>query len=206
MDFEVFFLILFIITFNLIIYLKFNIISQNFIFFDKPDGKLKRHSKPVSLIGGLIILINLYLITFFLKLLEIDNSIFEGNYTYGVLILGTIYYLIGLFDDLKNLEPYIKLSLIVFSTFLVIYLFPEISLEHLKISFVKTNYEFKYSLIFLVLAFALLSNSMNMFDGINLQLLLFTLFVFIVFILKVLIHFFSLLTISLLFLGLWIQK
>ena len=147
MDFEVFFLILFIITFNLIIYLKFNIISQNFIFFDKPDGKLKRHSKPVSLIGGLIILINLYLITFFLKLLEIDNSIFEGNYTYGVLILGTIYYLIGLFDDLKNLEPYIKLSLIVFSTFLVIYLFPEISLEHLKISF-ETNYEFKYSLIF----------------------------------------------------------
>ena len=96
MDFEVFFLILFIITFNLIIYLKFNIISQNFIFFDKPDGKLKRHSKPVSLIGGLIILINLYLITFFLKLLDIDNSIFEGNYTYGVLILGTIYYLIGL--------------------------------------------------------------------------------------------------------------
>ena len=81
-------------------------------------------------------------------------------------------------------------------------MFPEISLEHLKISFVKTNYEFKYSLIFLVLAFALLSNSMNMFDGINLQLLLFTLFVFIVFILKGFIHFFSLLTISLLFLSL----
>ena len=65
MNFEVFFLILFIFLFNLILYLKFNNISQNFIFFDKPDGKLKRHSKPISLIGGLIILVNLYLITFF---------------------------------------------------------------------------------------------------------------------------------------------
>ena len=98
--------------------------------------------------------------------------------------MGTIYYLIGLFDDLKDLAPHIKLSLIVFSTFFVIYLFPEISLQHFKISFLKTNYELKYSLLFLVLAFALLTNSMNMFDGINLQLFLFTLFVFILFILK----------------------
>ena len=92
MNFEVFFLILFIFLFNLILYLKFNNISQNFIFFDKPDGKLKRHSKPISLIGGLIILVNLYLITFFLKLLQIENSIFEGNYAYAVIILSTIYY------------------------------------------------------------------------------------------------------------------
>ena len=184
MDFDVFFLILFIFLFNLIIYINFDTISENFIFFDKPDGKLKRHLKPISLIGGLVILINLYLITFFLKLLQIENSIFEGNYAYAVIILGTIYYLIGLFDDLKDLAPHIKLSLIVFSTFFVIYLFPEISLQHFKISFLKTNYELKYSLLFLVLAFALLTNSMNMFDGINLQLLLFTLFVFILFILK----------------------
>ena len=184
MNFEVFFLILFIFLFNLILYLKFNNISQNFIFFDKPDGKLKRHSKPISLIGGLIILVNLFLITFFLKLLQIENSIFEGNYAYAVIILSTIYYLIGLIDDLKDLAPHTKLSLIVISTFIVIYLFPEISLQHFKISFLKTNYELKYSILFLVLSFALLSNSMNMFDGINLQLLLFTIFVFILFIFK----------------------
>ena len=112
-----FFLILFIFLFNLIIYINFDTISENFIFFDKPDGKLKRHLKPISLIGGLVILINLYLITFFLKLLQIENSIFEGNYAYAVIILGTIYYLIGLFDDLKDLAPHIKLSLIVFQLF-----------------------------------------------------------------------------------------
>ena len=69
---SVFFLIILIILFNLIFYLKFNVISK-FTFFDKPDGKLKRHSNPTSLIGGLVILINLYLIIFFLMLLDIDN-------------------------------------------------------------------------------------------------------------------------------------
>ena len=202
MDLEVFFLLSFISIFNFVIYLKFDTISGNFVFFDKPDGKLKRHSKPVSLIGGLVILINLYLITFFLKLLEIDNSIFEGNYAYAVITLSTLYYLIGLIDDLKDLTPMMKLSFIVLSTFFIIYLFPEINLEHFKISFLEKNYHFKYSILFLILAFALLSNSMNMFDGINLQLLLFTFFVFIVFILKGFNSiFFALLLICLLFLS-----
>ena len=41
---------------NLFIYFNFNYISNFFNFFDKPDRKLKKHSKPVSLIGGSIIL------------------------------------------------------------------------------------------------------------------------------------------------------
>ena len=76
---SVFFLTILIILFNLIFYFKFNIIS-NLAFFDNPDGKLKRHSNPTSLIGGLVILINLYLIIFFLILLDIDNSIFKNNF------------------------------------------------------------------------------------------------------------------------------
>ena len=100
---EFFFLTLFIFLFNLIIYLKFEIISKNFIFNDKPDGKLKKHSKPASLIGGLIILINLYLITFFLKLLNLSNSIFDDNFVYMLISLGTLFYVIGLIDDLKEI-------------------------------------------------------------------------------------------------------
>ena len=73
---NIFYLTLLIFLFNLIIYLKFNLISKFFSIVDKPDRKLKRHSKPVLLIGGLIILINFYLIIFFLKLMNIDNSIF----------------------------------------------------------------------------------------------------------------------------------
>ena len=63
-------LILTLLLFNILIYLKFETITNKLNFFDKPDGKLKKHSQPVSLIGGLVILINIYLIVFILNLLE----------------------------------------------------------------------------------------------------------------------------------------
>ena len=200
---SVFFLTILIILLNLIFYLKFNVIS-NYTFLDKPDGKLKRHSSPTSLIGGLVILINLYLISFFLILLDIDNSIFKNNFLNAIIILSTLFYLVGLVDDLKNLTPNIKLLFLILSIFFVAYLFPEINLELIKISFLKkTLYFNKYSFFFTTLSFLLLANAINMFDGINLQVILFCLFVFIVFIIKGFLPiFFILLSISFIFLGL----
>lgn len=198
-----FFLTILIILFNLIFYLKFNVISK-FTFLDKPDGKLKRHSNPTSLIGGLVILINLYLIFFFLMLLDIDNSIFKNNFLNAIIILSTLFYLVGLIDDLKNLSPNIKLLSLILSIFFVAYLFPEINLELIKISFLKKTYYFnEYSFFFTILSFLLLANAINMFDGINLQIILFCLFIFIVFIIKGFLPlFFILLSISFIFLGL----
>jgi UDP-GlcNAc:undecaprenyl-phosphate GlcNAc-1-phosphate transferase len=195
---SVFFLTILIILFNLIFYLKFNVISK-FTFLDKPDGKLKRHSNPTSLIGGLVILINLYLIFFFLMLLDIDNSIFKNNFLNAIIILSTLFYLVGLIDDLKNLSPNIKLLSLILSIFFVAYLFPEINLELIKISFLKKTYYFnEYSFFFTILSFLLLANAINMFDGINLQI-----FIFIVFIIKGFLPlFFILLSISFIFLGL----
>ena len=204
---EIYFIFLFITIFNLIVFYKFDTISQSLTFFDKPDGKLKNHSKPVSLIGGLIILINLYLIIFSLSFLNFKNLIFENNFMFGLILLSTLFYLIGLVDDIKNLSPNKKLIFLFISTIIVIYFFPSINLEHIKISFLKDIFYFEYSKIFLVFSFALLANSMNMFDGINLQLILFTSFLFIVFILKGFLSiFFILLLICLFFLAILIYK
>lgn len=201
---ELLLLTLFIIFFNLIIFLKFENISQNLIFFDKPDGKLKKHKKSVSIIGGLIILLNLYLIIFFLQIIGLDNVIFEDNFSNIILILGTLFFIIGFIDDFKNLSPNIKLILIIISISLVTLFFPEIKLEHIKITYLEQVYSFKgFSFIFIILSFALLANAINMFDGINLQLICFTLFIFLIFILKGFLPiFFSLLLISFIFLGL----
>ena len=199
---EIYFIFLFITIFNLIVFFKFETISQKLTFFDKPDGKLKKHLKPVSLVGGLIILINLYLIIFSLSLLNFKNLAFENNFMSGFILLSTLFYSIGLVDDLKNLSPNKKLIFLFISIIMVIYFFPSINLEHIKISFLKEILYFKYSKIFLVLSFALLANAMNMFDGINLQLILFTSFVFIIFILKGFLPiFFILLLICLIFLA-----
>ncbi len=195
------FLSIFIFLFNLIIFVKFETISKNFIFFDKPDGVLKKHKKPTSLIGGLIILINTYLIIFFLKVLELDNF-FDDRFIYFIITISTFFFLIGFIDDLKNLSPNKKLFWIIFAIGLTLYLYPEIRLNHIKISFLKSYIHFEYSFIFLIFCYALLSNSLNMFDGINLQLISFTIFIFLIFITKGFVSiFFLLLLICLIFLA-----
>ena len=181
---NIFYLTLLIILFNFILYIKFDSLSSSFALYDKPDGKLKRHSKPASLIGGLLILVNFYLIIFSLNSINIDNAIFEGKFLSVVITLSTLFFLVGLLDDLKNLTPNIKLLYLILSIVFVAYLFPEMNLELVKISFLKTYYFNDYSLFFTILSFLLLANAINMFDGINLQLILFCLFVFIIFILK----------------------
>ena len=179
------FISLFVFFLNLVIFLNFENLTSKLSFFDKPDGKLKKHKEPISLIGGLIILINLFLIIFFLKIFDLDHLLFEGNFSYIIIFLGTLFFLIGFYDDLKNLSPNIKLIFLITSIFLITILFPEIKLKIIKISFLEQIYFFKnYSLLFTILSFALLANALNMFDGINLQLIFFSLFIFLIFILK----------------------
>jgi len=65
---EIFFFSIFLIIFNYIIYIKFETISKKLVFFNKKDEKLKKHLQPIFLIGGLIIILNMYLIIFFFKI------------------------------------------------------------------------------------------------------------------------------------------
>ena len=187
---QIYLMITFVLLFNLIILFNFDVISRSLNFFDKPDGKLRKHKNPVSLLGGLIILINIYLITFILNLLDLNDQIFSGQFLYIFIILNTFFYIVGAVDDISNLSPNLKLILISGSFLITVYFFPEIKLELIKISFLEKNYYFNsYSILFLLLSFSLLLNAMNMFDGINLQLILFSIFVFITFIIN---SFFSL--------------
>ena len=124
---NIFYLTLLIIFLNLILYIKFDTISKFFTLFDKPDGKLKKHLKPASLIGGSVILANLYLIIFASKLLSIDNLIFDNNFLVVIITLSTLFFLVGLLDDTINLTPNIKLLSLILSILFVVYLFPQIN-------------------------------------------------------------------------------
>ena len=128
-------MITFVLLFNLIILLNFDVISRSLNFFDKPDGKLRKHKNPVSLLGGLIILINIYLIIFILNLLDLNDQIFSGQFLYIFIILNTFFYIVGAVDDISNLSPNLKLILISSSFLIIVYFFPEIKLELIKISF-----------------------------------------------------------------------
>jgi len=147
--------ILIILLFNLSIYLKFETIANKLNFFDKPDGKLKKHSQPVSLIGGLVILINIYLIVFTLNFLGLENLLFERKYLSLFLFLTTLFYMVGALDDLKNIKPNYKLLLIFLVLVISIIFFPEIKIVEIKISFLSKMYYFKfpYTQIFIIFSF-----------------------------------------------------
>ena len=135
--------------------------------------------------GGFVILVNLYLVSFLINLFNLDYLIFKNHFITTILILGTLFYLIGILDDLKNLDPNLKLFLIIISIGFSAYLFPELNLKLIKISFLDKNFYFNnFSFFFTLLSFALLLNALNMFDGINLQLILFTSFIYLLFIFK----------------------
>lgn len=174
-----------ILVINLIFLIKFQQINKIFKIIDKPDGKLKKHKDPVSLLGGLVILLNMYLIIFLIQFFGLEYLIFEKNFLYIIIILSSIFYLIGIIDDLKNLNPNIKLVLIILSIALIVHIFPDLNLELIKISFLEKNFYFNnFSDIFIILSYSLLLNALNMFDGINLQLILFCFFIFCIFIFK----------------------
>ena len=86
--------------------------------------------------------------------MDINNLIFEDNFVYASILLITLFYFVGLIDDLKNLTPNLKLLFLILSIVLVIYLFPEIKLEQIKISFLQKIYYFnEYSTVFIILSF-----------------------------------------------------
>ena len=72
------FLIIFL--FNLIFFLFYKNISSIVKVYDYPDSIRKKHSKPVPLIGGLQLLLNIYVIYFLNHYFDIVSKSFRIEY------------------------------------------------------------------------------------------------------------------------------
>lgn len=126
----------------------------NFLL-DKPDTIRKFHTRPTPLIGGLIILI-----VFF-----IYNLLMNQNYNFNFFLFLLIFFLLGFIDDIFNLSPYIKISvLILIISFYKNYLFFE---EVYFYEFGAVKLSFLGSYIFFTLSILLFINASNMMDGID---------------------------------------
>ena len=75
--------------------------ASHFGIVDKPDGRLKVQEAPIPYLGGLSIYIS-FLVTLSL-FFEFDQR------ALGLLLGGTLVMILGLLDDLKAIEPYIKI-------------------------------------------------------------------------------------------------
>ena len=158
-----FFLIFFILL--IIFYInKFRIlIAKKTNLIDKPNKVRKFHLSETPLLGGLMIysafFFTNYFLYFFYNFGMIDIIIFAAS---------SCYFFIGLFDDAKGLQYKYKLffSFILFSFFLIL----EPNLQLTKIYFITLDKYFylgNYSIFFTTICLMLLTNAINLIDGID---------------------------------------
>lgn len=174
------FYVISIVISNFILILYIDKITSLIGIFDKPDGVRKLQVTPVAPIGGILIVFNLFillLITFFYKnFFVINNTLFKisGEYYlrgyFSFFITSIIFFIIGLYDDKKDLTPSFKLSSLFFVTLCTILIDETLVLNQLK--FATTDHIIilgNFSFIFTIICFLFLLNALNLYDGINLQ-------------------------------------
>jgi len=144
--------------------------------YDYPLNKRKIHKIKTPLIGGVFLLINIIFINilyfffndFYFKDL---NKIFLSYQKYLIFIFTSlIIFLIGYFDDKKNLNANLKFFLFIIIVAISIHLDQNLSLENIVIKFLNININlYNFGIFFTILCFLLFINAANMYDGINLQ-------------------------------------
>jgi|694.fasta_scaffold45504_3 UDP-GlcNAc:undecaprenyl-phosphate GlcNAc-1-phosphate transferase len=176
--------------FNLFIYLFFDKIKNIYNVYDQPDFIRKIHKKKIPLFGGFYLILNLTLIFIFhlindtalAKLLLIFNNQKEALIFF---FISCLIFVCGYFDDKFGITPFKKLFSISFIIASFLLLDENSLIKNLQFAFYSENVELKkFSFLFTFLCMIILINAINMFDGVNLQLGLYSFFIFLVFYIK----------------------
>jgi len=185
---ELFIIFFIIFLFNFLIF-KFNFrISEKLNLYDIPDFKRKIHLEKVPITGGIYLYTNiiLFLAIIIFKYPNEQNLLFSGNRElFSFIFLISSLFAIGLYDDKYNLKPFTKLFISAFAIFIFVLLNENIIIE--KLFFESFNYSVylsKLSIPFTILSILIFLNALNMFDGIDLQVSSYILFILICILLK----------------------
>jgi UDP-GlcNAc:undecaprenyl-phosphate/decaprenyl-phosphate GlcNAc-1-phosphate transferase len=157
-----------LIVLNSILFFNYLKIANKFDFLDYPDNLRKVHSQPTPYVGGIFIFIN-FLFFFILKNLNFDlpgETILNSK----VLISCFVIFVLGLFDDKKNLNPFLKFILLVLIISLFLKFEQNGKLKYLKFSFTDNILSLGDASLFIsILCYLIFINALNFFDGLNLQ-------------------------------------
>ena len=171
---------------NYFILSRFDYISSKVKLYDIPDFKRKIHNSKVSLIGGCIFFFN-FLLFFFYSIYSENYILFFINKLsfFSFFFTMLFIFIIGFVDDIYKLRPEIKLfSLSIIFVFALTY-DVNLIIDNLKfLSMDEVINLYSFSLPFSILCILLFINSLNMFDGINMQIAFYFFIVLIFFLLK----------------------
>ena len=193
-------LILVSLILNFFIILNYKKISNIIGIYDYPDKKRKIHLKKVSLIGGLAVYINFFLL--FVSVVLIPDFFEENLKSFfikksnflNLFFISSFIMLLGVYDDKKNLNANLKFIILTIFIYILLKFNNDLVIE--SISFTSLNFIFltyDYAIFFTILCFLLFINASNMYDGINLQLGPYFIFIFCIFIVKLELFIFSIL-------------
>ena len=180
--------ILISILFNIFFIINNNKIANFLNIYDQPDFNRKIHKSNVPLTGGIIIISNILILSFLilLNLSDINFYHFFSNYFDFVIFLisGILFFLIGFFDDKYKISAIKKFLLMIFMLLLIILISDNLLINEIKISFIETVYSLPtyLSIFWTLLCFLLFVNALNMFDGINYQVSVYSIYLCIFFI------------------------
>jgi len=169
------FYVIFILL-NIIIFFNLDRLSKFINIFDKPDNLLKKHKSIVPLIGGFILIINIFtyvILDLIFNLQYFDINISKREY-FSLLFLILSFFLIGSYDDKYQIKPEKKFFLSILVSIIVITINKDMLINNISISFynhiIYLN-NFKY--FFTIFCIIILINSLNFYDGINGQSIIF---------------------------------
>jgi UDP-N-acetylmuramyl pentapeptide phosphotransferase/UDP-N-acetylglucosamine-1-phosphate transferase len=156
---------------NLFFLLFFNKFSKFYNQYDYPDFKRKIQQKPISLLGGALIIINVFIFFLFSNFFfqNFDDLIFESFFNVLIfLILSVIFFFLGFFDDKFTISANKKLFFSIIFLSLLFYFDSNLLIRDLSFSFLKKRIILgNFSFIFTIFCFLLFINAFNMLDGIN---------------------------------------
>ena len=182
---------------NLYLFLNLKKIARRVNIFDIPNER-KIHKNKVPLLGGFFLFLNIVFLflfdfLFIKKIFYFEFHLYDNKLVFIFLVTILIIFILGLLDDKYDISYEKKLIVLVSILFLNISIDEALKIDNLNFSFF--DYElilYSQATIFSILCFLIYLNSVNMFDGINLQTSLSFLVIYIFFILNNINFYFSL--------------
>lgn len=179
------------IILNVLIYLNINKIFFIINISDNSDGIRKMHDGNVPPLGGLVIILNITLLLI-LKILNFNftNFLFVDNFeslrhVASFFFVSILIFFLGLYDDRYGIKPFHKLFGIIIILIGAVSIDTQLLILNLNFSFYNENLSLNsFSMFFTILSIALLMNAINMFDGINMLVGLYSILIFISFLLN----------------------
>jgi UDP-GlcNAc:undecaprenyl-phosphate GlcNAc-1-phosphate transferase len=139
-------------------------LSHRFEFLD-PPGRHKRHKKPVPLVGGIVLFVALWGSIAVTYLVFPDAFAEQAGSLLYLLCGALIVFLVGLSDDLTPLSAWTKLFAQV-AAGLVLYM-GGLSIDPVSIPFLGSFEIGQFSILITVLWVVLLTNAINLIDGLD---------------------------------------